>query len=73
VVRVEIVGAVVCGQRVIIERNERHGGCTTVWPTSLRLTSDARVPDQLDGDPGGALPLELRVLPGRLALVMPVS
>jgi diacylglycerol kinase family enzyme len=28
------------------------------------------VPYQLDGDPGGELPVEIRVLPGRLALLV---
>ncbi|MBN1395050.1 MAG: diacylglycerol kinase family lipid kinase [Pirellulales bacterium] len=37
----------------------------------LRITSDAEVPYQLDGDPGGALPLEIRSLPGRLTLIVP--
>jgi diacylglycerol kinase (ATP) len=29
------------------------------------------VPYQLDGDPGGLLPLDVQVLPGRLTLVVP--
>ena len=37
----------------------------------LRITSDAPVPYQLDGDPGGWLPLDVEVLPGRLTLVVP--
>jgi diacylglycerol kinase family enzyme len=37
----------------------------------LRLTSEAEVPYQLDGDPGGILPLDLDILPGRLTLVIP--
>jgi diacylglycerol kinase family enzyme len=35
------------------------------------LTSEAEVPYQLDGDPGGILPLDLDILPGRLTLVIP--
>jgi diacylglycerol kinase family enzyme len=34
----------------------------------VRLESDGRVPYQLDGDPGGWLPVEVTVLPGRLTL-----
>jgi diacylglycerol kinase family enzyme len=37
----------------------------------VRVTSDAHVPYQLDGDPGGFLPLDLEILPGRLTLVVP--
>jgi diacylglycerol kinase (ATP) len=37
----------------------------------LRVTSDAQVPYQLDGDPGGFLPVEIEVLPGRLTLIVP--
>ena len=38
-------------------------------PRWLRIESDATVPYQLDGDPGGELPLEIRVLPKRLTIV----
>jgi diacylglycerol kinase (ATP) len=37
----------------------------------LRVTSDASVPYQLDGDPGGFLPVEIEVLPSRLTLIVP--
>jgi diacylglycerol kinase family enzyme len=37
----------------------------------LRVTSDAQVPYQLDGDPGGFLPVEIEVLPKRLTLIVP--
>ncbi len=37
----------------------------------LRVTSDFRVPYQLDGDPGGFLPLEIEILPKRLTLLVP--
>ena len=37
----------------------------------LRLESDEPVPYQLDGDPGGFLPVDLEVLPGRLTLIVP--
>jgi diacylglycerol kinase family enzyme len=58
---------------VLAGRHERLGGCTTARLAGLRLSSEAEVPYQLDGDPGGTLPLELRVLPGRLALVLPTD
>ncbi len=37
--------------------------------TWLRFESEASVPYQLDGDPGGELPLDIRVLPGRVRLL----
>ncbi len=37
----------------------------------FRLTSSGRVPYQIDGDPGGELPLEIEVLPERLTLIVP--
>ncbi|MGA2255820.1 MAG: diacylglycerol kinase family protein [Thermoguttaceae bacterium] len=37
----------------------------------LRVVSDSKVPYQLDGDPGGFLPLDIEVLPKRLTLVVP--
>jgi diacylglycerol kinase family enzyme len=37
----------------------------------LRVTSDFKVPYQLDGDPGGFLPLEIEVLQKRLTLIVP--
>jgi diacylglycerol kinase (ATP) len=37
----------------------------------IRVTSESKVPYQLDGDPGGYLPVEIEVLPKRLTLVVP--
>ena len=37
--------------------------------TSILIESDESVPYQLDGDPGGELPVRIRVLPGRLTFV----
>ncbi len=37
----------------------------------FRVTSNSKVPYQLDGDPGGFLPVEIEVLPNRLTLVVP--
>ncbi len=54
----------------------QHRGLTEfrhVRSSRFRLTSSAEVPYQLDGDPGGILPLEIEVLPARLALVMPAE
>jgi YegS/Rv2252/BmrU family lipid kinase len=37
----------------------------------VRLSSGARVPLQIDGDPAGLLPVTIEVVPGALALVLP--
>ena len=37
--------------------------------TCIRIDADEPVPYQLDGDPGGHLPLEIRVLPKRLQIM----
>jgi diacylglycerol kinase family enzyme len=37
--------------------------------TQIFIESDEPVPYQLDGDPGGELPVTIRVLPGRLTFV----
>jgi diacylglycerol kinase (ATP) len=37
----------------------------------MRIVSDVRVPYQLDGDPGGWLPLNIEVLPNRLTMLVP--
>jgi len=39
----------------------------------FRLSSTGVVPYQLDGDPGGVLPLEVEVLPERLLLIVPAG
>ena len=53
----------------------RYHRCSADWIACrrrrLRITADAPVPYQIDGDPGGWLPLDVEVLPGRLTLVVP--
>ena len=41
--------------------------------TRVRISSDGEVPYQLDGDPGGTLPLDIRIVPGRLTLLVPAE
>ena len=41
--------------------------------TRVRITSESRVPYQVDGDPGGELPLEIDLLPARLTMVGEVT
>lgn len=50
----------------------RHQGlsdCKMTRVTRVRIESDDRVPYQLDGDPGGFLPLDIEVLPERVTLL----
>ena len=54
----------------------RHGSlddCRTHLTPRLRIESDRSVPYQLDGDPGGFLPLEIEVLRGRMTLLAPAA
>ena len=52
---------------------------TEGWPIApsgarrLRVTSEEEVPYQLDGDPGGVLPVDIETLPGRLTVVVPAD
>ena len=55
---------------VLVGRHQSWEDCTTARTQRLRIESDHRVPYQLDGDPGGYLPVEIEVLPGRLTLLV---
>ncbi|MCE5267317.1 MAG: diacylglycerol kinase family lipid kinase [Planctomycetaceae bacterium] len=56
---------------ILSRQHRRLGQCTEHRVRRLRITADAEVPYQLDGDPGGTLPLDIEVLPGRLTLLVP--
>lgn len=56
---------------ILLGGHHRLPSCTMRRVVRLRLTSDGPVPYQLDGDPGGMLPLDIEALPGRLALLVP--
>ena len=58
---------------VLSGRHERLADCTACRVRRLKITSEAEVPYQLDGDPGGVLPVEVETLPGRLTLVVPAA
>lgn len=46
--------------------------CRRISAARIHIEADSEVPYQLDGDPGGVLPVEIAVVPGRLrALVTP--
>lgn len=56
---------------VILRRHHRLTDHATLRVTRLRIESDDLVPYQVDGDPGGVLPVDIDVLPGRLSLLAP--
>jgi diacylglycerol kinase (ATP) len=56
---------------VLLGRHAALADCRTARVTRLRVEADRRVPYQLDGDPGGFLPVEIQVLPERLTVVVP--
>jgi diacylglycerol kinase (ATP) len=56
---------------VLLGRHQRMADCTTRRVRRMQITSDGEVPYQLDGDPGGLLPLDIQVLPGRMTLIVP--
>jgi len=54
-------------------RHEDLPDCRVWRSTNLRIECDAEVPYQLDGDPGGILPVEVGLLPERLTVVVPAT
>ena len=58
---------------VLLGRHQKLADCTIRRAGRLRITADEEVPYQLDGDPGGTLPVEIETLPGRLTLLAPVE
>jgi len=62
-------GLVYLGE-VMLGQHETLEDFTHVQAAKLRIESDSPVPYQLDGDPGGELPLEIRSLPGRLRMIV---
>ncbi len=57
--------------RIILGSHQSLNDCVNLQAARLRIESDAPVPYQLDGDPGGYLPVEIEVVPGRLTVVVP--
>ena len=55
---------------VMLGRHRRWEDFSHVRVRKLRIESDREVPYQLDGDPGGVLPVEISVLPGRVRMVV---
>lgn len=58
---------------VILRRHRRLADFATRRVRRLWISAESEVPYQLDGDPGGTLPVEVEVLPGRLTMVVPTT
>jgi diacylglycerol kinase family enzyme len=56
---------------VALGRHQRLPDFKEALMSRVRIESDEPVPYQLDGDPGGWLPLEVEVMPRRLTLLAP--
>ncbi|MEX0676371.1 MAG: diacylglycerol kinase family protein [Pirellulales bacterium] len=56
---------------VLVGRQRSLSDYKSALALRVRIESDEPVPYQLDGDPGGVLPLEIDVLPARLTLWAP--
>jgi len=50
-----------------------EGGTVYRQCRRVRISADQPVPVQLDGDAAGNLPIDIRVLPGRLGLLLPAT
>jgi hypothetical protein len=58
---------------VMLGQHESMQDFARVQTRRLRIESTGPAPYQLDGDPGGELPVEIRALPGRLTLLVSPS
>jgi diacylglycerol kinase family enzyme len=58
---------------VLLGWHQALADCTARRVRRLRITSPAEVPYQLDGDPGGVLPVDVEVLPGRSTMIVPAA
>ena len=58
---------------VVFRRHRRWKDTRIAVARKIRIESDEEVPYQVDGDPGGFLPLEIEIVPGRLNIIVPVS
>ena len=56
---------------IIRQRHERLKDCQIFRSAKLRIEAEGKVPYQLDGDFAGYLPVEVEVVPERLAFLVP--
>ena len=55
----------------VLRRQHRLRNCQQVRTRKLRLEADQPVPYQVDGDPGGWLPVDVEIIPQRMRLIVP--
>jgi diacylglycerol kinase family enzyme len=55
---------------VIRGSHQRLPDCVEIQASRFRIESDVEVPYELDGDPGGVLPLEIEIVPRRVRLLV---
>lgn len=60
-----------CAATILLRQHHWMADFATRRVRRLRVTSEAKVPYQLDGDPGGFLPVDIEVVSRRLTLVVP--
>ena len=56
---------------VLLRRHRRWRDTNVAVAKRIRIECDETVPYQIDGDPGGFLPLEIEVVPQRLNINVP--
>jgi len=68
-------GGIVSGLQLALAarlgRTDNLPGFVRCRATEFHVESTEPVPYQLDGDPGGYLPVDFRIVPGRMALLVP--
>jgi diacylglycerol kinase family enzyme len=59
--------------RIYRQNHEQHADCHQLRGSTFRIeaTDDIPVPFQVDGDPGGMLPVDIRIIPSGLTLLVP--
>lgn len=55
---------------VALRKHKKLEGCDIVKATDIRIESESAVPIQVDGDPGGTLPIEITIERSRLSLLV---
>ncbi|MBP85843.1 MAG: protein BmrU [Planctomycetaceae bacterium] len=58
---------------VLLGQHESWEDCVATRATRVRIDAAGEAPYQLDGDPGGMLPVDIEVLPERLTLLVPAT
>jgi diacylglycerol kinase family enzyme len=56
---------------IVLRCHQSLNDCVTLQAERFRIEADVEVPYQLDGDPGGYLPVAIEVVPRRLTVVVP--